>query len=152
MLPGGIGFWEILVVLVVVLLVMGPSKIPEVARTLGKGVRAARRAGQELRDAIDPDEYKRQFRAWEMNHQIDEAQLHDEPECPQDSAEPVDSEMGTARSIPGTVSRDNAGAPSAEHTVPRTVSRGSLDASTETVDPNSMAATEPVRGGGSDDV
>ena len=80
MLPGGIGFWEILVILAVVLLVMGPAKIPEVARTLGKGIRAARRAGQEIRDAIDPDEYRRPFRSWEMNHRIEDGQLrHLEP-------------------------------------------------------------------------
>ena len=84
MLPGGIGFWEIAVILVVVLLVMGPNKIPEVARTLGKGLRAARRAGQELRDAIDPEEYKRPFRAWEVNHEIEEAEVEDRYECPED--------------------------------------------------------------------
>ncbi|MCA9541301.1 MAG: twin-arginine translocase TatA/TatE family subunit, partial [Myxococcales bacterium] len=52
MLPFGIGFSEVLIILVVLLLVVGPGKLPDIARTLGKGVRAARRAGQELRDAI----------------------------------------------------------------------------------------------------
>ncbi|MGC6417875.1 MAG: twin-arginine translocase TatA/TatE family subunit [Bradymonadia bacterium] len=106
MLPGGIGFWEILVILAVVLLVMGPAKIPEVARTLGKGIRAARRAGQEIRDAIDPDEYRRQFRSWEMNHRIEDGQLdtssHHET-AQQNEAAQMDE--GHSPSVPGTVSR-----------------------------------------------
>jgi TatA/E family protein of Tat protein translocase len=56
MLPFGIGLQEVIVVLVVVLLVIGPNKLPDVAKTLGKGVRAARRAGNELRNALTVDE------------------------------------------------------------------------------------------------
>jgi len=59
MLPFGIGFSEVLLILVVVLLVVGPQKLPEIARTLGKGIRTARRAGQELRDAIEIDDIRR---------------------------------------------------------------------------------------------
>jgi len=56
MLPFGIGIPEVLMIFVVVLLVVGPSKLPELARTLGKGLRAARRAGSEIRNALDFDE------------------------------------------------------------------------------------------------
>lgn len=59
MIPFGIGFSEVLLILVVLLLVVGPQKLPEIARTLGKGVRVARRAGQELRDAVQLDEIRR---------------------------------------------------------------------------------------------
>ncbi len=59
MLPFGIGFSEVLLILVVVLLVVGPHKLPDMARTLGKGVRTLRRAGDDLRDAIQVDEIKR---------------------------------------------------------------------------------------------
>jgi len=34
----GIGFPEILMILLVALLVVGPSKLPEIARSLGKGL------------------------------------------------------------------------------------------------------------------
>ncbi len=58
-MPFGIGFSEVLLILVVVLLVVGPQKLPEMARTLGKGMRALRRAGDDLRDAIQVDEIRR---------------------------------------------------------------------------------------------
>ncbi len=59
MLPFGIGFQEVLLILVVVLLVVGPQKLPELAKTLGKGLRAVRKAGDDLRDAIAVDDIKR---------------------------------------------------------------------------------------------
>lgn len=82
MLPFGIGFSEVLLILVVLLLVVGPQKLPELARTLGKGVRAARRAGQELRDAVEIDEIRRSVydhtvRPWQQATDIDDVELDD---------------------------------------------------------------------------
>ncbi len=51
----GIGPVELAVVFVVALLVFGPTKLPELARTLGKGMREFRRASSELRRSIDLD-------------------------------------------------------------------------------------------------
>ena len=50
--PFGIGVWEILILLLVVLLVFGPKRLPEMGRSLGKGMR-------EFKDSIsgkDDDE------------------------------------------------------------------------------------------------
>jgi Tat protein translocase TatB subunit len=44
----GIGIWEIVLVLVVILIVLGPRRLPEIARTLGKTVRAIRKASADL--------------------------------------------------------------------------------------------------------
>ena len=38
-MPFGIGIWEILILLLVVLLVFGPKRLPEMGRSLGKGMR-----------------------------------------------------------------------------------------------------------------
>jgi sec-independent protein translocase protein TatA len=38
-MPGWIGFPELLILLVVVLLVFGPKRLPEMGRSLGKGMR-----------------------------------------------------------------------------------------------------------------
>lgn len=51
----GIGPVELAVVLVVALLVMGPKKLPELARTLGRGLAEFRRASVDLRRSIDLD-------------------------------------------------------------------------------------------------
>ena len=44
-MPFGIGVWEILILLLVVLLVFGPKRLPEMGRSLGKGMR-------EFKDSI----------------------------------------------------------------------------------------------------
>ena len=50
-LLGIIGPWQIVLVVLVVLLLFGGKKIPELMRGLGKGVR-------EFKDGINPDEQK----------------------------------------------------------------------------------------------
>lgn len=52
----GIGFQELLVILVIALLVFGPKRLPELARSLGKGVAEFRRASAELRSHLALDE------------------------------------------------------------------------------------------------
>jgi sec-independent protein translocase protein TatA len=43
--PFGIGVWEILILLLVALLVFGPKRLPEMGRSLGRGMR-------EFKDSI----------------------------------------------------------------------------------------------------
>ena len=44
----GLGFSEIVVIFVLILLFVGPAKLPEIARGIGKGMREIRRATREL--------------------------------------------------------------------------------------------------------
>ena len=44
----GLGMWEVAVLFLVALLVLGPEKLPKVARKLGRGLREIRRAASEL--------------------------------------------------------------------------------------------------------
>jgi sec-independent protein translocase protein TatB len=55
----GIGTGEILVILLIALLVLGPNELPKVARTIGKTMRELQRTKDEIRQAIDTefDEY-----------------------------------------------------------------------------------------------
>ena len=48
-----LGTTEILVILVVALLVIGPSKLPDVARTLGKGMAEFRRMSSDVKKTVD---------------------------------------------------------------------------------------------------
>ena len=48
----GIGTWEILLILILALIILGPGKLTEFARTMGKMVRAIRKASADLTTAI----------------------------------------------------------------------------------------------------
>lgn len=51
----GMGIGEIVVIIVVALLFIGPEKLPEAAKSLSKGIRDIRKQTRELRDTIDED-------------------------------------------------------------------------------------------------
>ena len=48
----GIGFQEVLVITVLFLILFGPSKLPQMARDLGKFVNEARRSMEEFKSEI----------------------------------------------------------------------------------------------------
>ncbi len=51
-----IGYQELIIIFLIVLLLFGGSKIPELARGLGKGIREFKRAKDDIRDAIDKED------------------------------------------------------------------------------------------------
>lgn len=51
----GIGIGEILVILAIALIVLGPKEIPKVARTIGRIMRDIQRTTDELRRTIDSE-------------------------------------------------------------------------------------------------
>lgn len=54
----GLSFWEIAVILAIALIVLGPSKLPELARSLGKGLREFRKATDDFKTQINDEAYK----------------------------------------------------------------------------------------------
>lgn len=50
---GGLGIWEILVILVIILVIFGAGKLPKVMGDLGKGIRSFKSG---LKDATAEDE------------------------------------------------------------------------------------------------
>jgi TatA/E family protein of Tat protein translocase len=54
-MPFGIGPVELIIVLVIALLVLGPGKLPDVGAALGKSIREFRKAATEVEDATRLD-------------------------------------------------------------------------------------------------
>lgn len=52
----GIGMPELIVIMVIALIVIGPKKLPDLARALGKGMAEFRKATQEIKESLDMDE------------------------------------------------------------------------------------------------
>jgi sec-independent protein translocase protein TatA len=51
----GAGFGEIGFILFIAFLLFGPKKLPEIARTLGKGMAELRRASNELKSSLEEE-------------------------------------------------------------------------------------------------
>ncbi len=51
----GIGFFELIVILVVALLVVGPSRLPEVARAVGKALGEFKRMADDVKDSLEQE-------------------------------------------------------------------------------------------------
>lgn len=49
----GIGFQEILIILVIVLILFGPKRLPDLAKSIGKGVAEFKKASDEVRQGIE---------------------------------------------------------------------------------------------------
>ncbi len=52
----GLGGSEMLVILIIVLLIFGPSQLPNLARGLGQAMREFRKAQREIKDEIERDD------------------------------------------------------------------------------------------------
>ncbi|MBP2674667.1 MAG: tatB [Deltaproteobacteria bacterium] len=49
----GIGFQEMIIILVVVLIVFGPKRLPDLAKSMGKGLAEFKKASDEVRKGIE---------------------------------------------------------------------------------------------------
>jgi len=75
---GSLGMQEIIVIFVLALIIFGPRKLPEIGKSIGKGLSEFRKASNELRQT------------WEEEVRLDKEKetisnlLKDEPASPQD--------------------------------------------------------------------
>ena len=92
----GLGMGELLVILLIALLFLGPKKLPDLASTLGKAIRQFRKATSELTDQLQVDD--------EVKRPLQElrAALRDEPEPlarqrPVEGAQPAEKAAAEAK-------------------------------------------------------
>ncbi len=52
LLIGGLGGWEIAIILLIVLIIFGPSKLPQMGQAMGKAIREFKKAGRELKSEV----------------------------------------------------------------------------------------------------
>ncbi len=52
----GIGMPEFILIMVIALIVIGPKKLPELARAIGKGLSEFRKATEEIKESLNMDE------------------------------------------------------------------------------------------------
>ncbi len=59
----GLGFGEILIILVLALLLLGPQRLPDVAKQLGKGLREFKKATDDLKQQFEGELYSDETRS-----------------------------------------------------------------------------------------
>jgi len=84
----GIGLPELIIIMVIALVVIGPNKLPDIARALGKGMAEFRKATQEIKESLDLDEEIRDIK----NELVDSISKLDKPLDVGEIAEPQDTE------------------------------------------------------------
>lgn len=127
---GGAGFTEMLLLAVIALIVVGPQKLPKIARTAGRLTRQARNAWQglqsELQAELDADHNRRIMEA--SNDKASAPESTDKTTTPEPSAQSSDTKSGDTRS--GHAESGNAGAEQTESRHTESDNSGEPDEST----------------------
>ena len=61
----GIGMPELIIILVIALIVLGPKKLPSIARALGKGMAEFRKATNEIKENLNLDDIGNEIKGME---------------------------------------------------------------------------------------
>jgi sec-independent protein translocase protein TatB len=90
----GIGMPELIVILVIALIVIGPKKLPDLAKALGKGMAEFKKATQEIKDSLDVEEDFNEVKD-DLVDSISGLDIPEEPEPPKsiEAEEPTFSDM-----------------------------------------------------------
>jgi sec-independent protein translocase protein TatA len=76
---GNLGFTEILIIVLVVLLLFGAKRLPEVGASLGKGIREFKRSLSDTQDAIMGNEESRPLPPRQPEDTVQETKPSGEP-------------------------------------------------------------------------
>lgn len=101
----GIGFEELLVIMGIALIVVGPNKLPDLARAIGRGYAEFKRATNELKETFEQDEtvqeIKKEFNSAQLEMRSDlkyMTTLYPETplEAPTEEIDDTPSDLGVA--------------------------------------------------------
>jgi sec-independent protein translocase protein TatB len=92
----GLGFGEIVIILVLALILLGPQRLPDVAKQLGKGLREFKKATDDLKDQFESELYS------EPRKQARPALVHPpEAAVPVPAPPPGPAPAASAENVPG---------------------------------------------------
>ncbi|MBI2370580.1 MAG: twin-arginine translocase subunit TatB [Deltaproteobacteria bacterium] len=108
----GIGMPELIVILVVALIVLGPNRLPDVARAIGRGMAEFRRATNEIKETLESEGASLEELARE-----EEPPREDAP--PVEASQPEGGEQGPADQVASAGQQAPAGPEATEAGRPR---------------------------------
>jgi sec-independent protein translocase protein TatA len=85
----GIGMPEMIIILVIALIVIGPHKLPELAKSLGKGLAEFKKASEGFSRSVQEEANKAEESVKEPAPQVKDASVAVEPVTAHATAEPV---------------------------------------------------------------
>ena len=88
----GIGMPEMIIILVIALIVIGPHKLPELARSLGKGLAEFKKASEGFQRSVQEEANKSEETVKEPAPQVKTTSTAVEPIIPYTAAEPPPAE------------------------------------------------------------
>ena len=99
-MPGWISPWDLLIVLVVVLLVFGPKRLPELGKSLGRGISEFKQGVSSIGDSVSGDSHHPEDEPVELTDAESNGVVDPDPEVTEikpsttgPEAEPVDGEV-----------------------------------------------------------
>ncbi|MDZ7707210.1 MAG: twin-arginine translocase TatA/TatE family subunit [Trueperaceae bacterium] len=109
---GPLGIWELLIILVVVLLIFGPRRLPEMAKGLGQSVREFRKGIRDIKNDFEEGE-KGEPAATPSKASSEPKPASETRQPPVTASEPVTSSDPEAASEPRSDDPDKKVAPDA---------------------------------------
>ena len=102
-----IGPLEIAVVLIIVLIIFGPKRLPELGQSMGRGIREFKNSISGDKDKDSPEENRRELEASQST--ADESGKHTETEAkPAETAtKPAETDAKPAETVEGEVVTEN---------------------------------------------
>ncbi|MFA7402559.1 MAG: TatA/E family twin arginine-targeting protein translocase [Pelobacteraceae bacterium] len=92
----GIGMPEMIIILVIALIVIGPHKLPELAKSLGKGLAEFKKASEGFQRSVQEEAAKAEEPVKEPAPQVKDASVSAESVKVQATAEPHPAEKNAA--------------------------------------------------------
>jgi sec-independent protein translocase protein TatB len=113
-----LGIGEITLICVVALLLLGPQRLPELARGIGKFMREFRRQTDEVRGVVEREFYRMDQEVAQATALPDAVPSHSEPEPPPALGEPAPLNEGEAPPVTEAAPEAAVARPAPEGTVP----------------------------------